>query len=75
MLAVSSELDIGDWVSARANAAESVEIAAHTGQDAIMPFGQVSLARVDAAQGHADQAREVAAKAAETAAALGIDCI
>jgi DNA-binding CsgD family transcriptional regulator len=55
----------GRWASARSSAAECVRLGRELGQTS--PFGLVTLARVDAAQGHAQEARDGAAEALEIA--------
>ena len=77
MLAVLSELDLrqGDWVGARVNGVEAVELAEQTDHRAILPFGLVTLGRLEAAQGNAEQARQLADRAVDVAQELGVDSI
>jgi tetratricopeptide (TPR) repeat protein len=55
----------GKWAEARSSAAESVRLARELGQES--PLGLLTLARVDAAQGHDKECRELATLALEIA--------
>ena len=52
----------GNWAAARSSAAECVRLGRELGQTS--PFGLVTLARVDAAQGHEQEARAGVARGA-----------
>jgi DNA-binding CsgD family transcriptional regulator len=58
-LAARSHLDfrLGRWATARAQAAESVELAQDTGQQALLTHSLAALAHVEAAMGLADECR------------------
>ncbi|MDX6505320.1 MAG: hypothetical protein QOE29_2445, partial [Gaiellaceae bacterium] len=55
----------GNWAEARSSAAECVRLGRELGQES--PLGLVTLARVDAAQGHEQECREQATQALEIA--------
>jgi DNA-binding CsgD family transcriptional regulator len=55
----------GNWVEARSSASECVRLGRELGQES--PFGLVTLARVDAAQGHEQECRDQATEALEIA--------
>jgi DNA-binding CsgD family transcriptional regulator len=68
-LAGLSELDFrtGNWAAAYAGAMEGIRIAEETGQDTTHTFGLVCAARVEAAQGREEAARDHIARALEIA--------
>jgi DNA-binding CsgD family transcriptional regulator len=77
LLAGRAELDfrLGDWRGARAHGAESVRLAEEAGQLVQTPFPLVNLARVEAAMGLEELAREHVQRALETAALAGMASI
>jgi DNA-binding NarL/FixJ family response regulator len=63
----------GRWADARACAAECVRLAEETRQANV--YGLFFAARIDAVQGRDDECTRTVARATETAARLGVDCV
>ncbi len=77
LLAVRSELQfrLGNWLAARADAQEAIELARLSGQEAGITLGLVCLARVDAGQGRFEDASATVIEATALADRLGIHSI
>jgi DNA-binding CsgD family transcriptional regulator len=73
-LATRSDLQfrLGRWAAARADASEALRLAEETGQVTEVPHAMVILARLEAAEGRAEDCRLHARRAQERIAALGV---
>jgi DNA-binding CsgD family transcriptional regulator len=77
LLASRADLDFrtGHWPAAHAGALEALDIGRETGQTSGSGLSCATLARIEAAQGREQQAREHAAEALELTALSGVDLI